>query len=217
MKIMSLSLLPLLTVVMLAFVPLSYAATDDKDAAMEKAAQDEIAQGNNPHLSKLVAKAKELGENLDRMALAHLYTMREAYGVLRAVEIVRRDVDVAVKACGKANPDMRKAMNDRFTVWTGKIDPVVEAKQAEIDIAIRQQDYAMSKDINDYFKLIRQTAEYANRNIDKQVITTPEACTSLLESMDRTEDVVATLLADIVLLSWPPEPEAPRQTQIPNR
>ena len=210
-------LLPVLALAMMVSAPPSHAAADDKDAAMEKAAQEDIAQGNNPHLPKLVEKAKEIGDNLDRMALAHLYTMREAYGVLRAVEIVRRDVDTAVKACGKANPDMRKAINDRFAAWAGKIDPVVKAKQAEIDAAIRQQDYAMSKDINEYFKLIRQTAEHANRNIDKQVVTTPEACNGLLQSMDRTEDVVSTLLADIALLPWPPEAEAPRQTTIPNR
>jgi len=191
-------------------------ASSKKDSAMQKEAEQVMEDGGNPHLRKLEEKTREIGDPLDKFALAHLYTMREAYGVLEAVRVVRRDVDVAVKACGKANPDLRTPMNDRFKGWSSAIDPVVKAKQADIDAAIKAQTYTKAKDINDYFTLIRKTAEHANAGIEKDVVTTPEACSSLLASMDKTQDVISGLLSEMTLLPWPPEepavstPAAPR-------
>jgi hypothetical protein len=183
----------------------AHADAKKKEAAMEKAAQDIIEDGSNPHLAKLEETSRAIGEKLDKFALAHLYTMREAYGVLEAVRIVRRDVDNAVKACAKDNADLKTDITDRFKSWAVKVDPVVKDKQGAIDAAIKTQTYMKPKEINDYFALIRKTAEHANRAIDKQIITTPEACKGLIRAMDQTEEVVQTLLADISLLPWPPE------------
>lgn len=192
-------------------------APADKDATMEQAAQDDAKAGGNPYLPKLQAKSKEIGNTLDKFALAHLYTVREGFGVISAVEIVRRDVGDAVKACGKDNPDIKATMNERFSSWTGKVDPVIKDRQAAIDAAIRQQDYTPVKNVQDYLKLIKQTADYANRKMDKRIVTTPEACKGLLTSMDETEDVVSKLLGEVTMLPWPPEsqPPAPKAT-VPN-
>jgi hypothetical protein len=110
-------------------------------------------------------------------------------------------------------------MNERFSSWTATVDPAVKTKEAEIESAILAQAYVKPKEIWDYLKLIEQTADYANRQIDKQIVTTPEACGGLLQSMDKTEKVVTDLVAGMALVPWPPEqtPEsAGEKTPAPN-
>lgn len=184
-----------------------------KDAAMER----EVEAGDNPHLAKLDARSRELSTKLDKFALAHLYTLREAFGVLQAVRIVERDVGTAVKACAKANPDMKGDLNDRFASWTAKVDPVVKDKQNLVDSAIADQTYLPAKDVRDYLKLIEKTADHANKGIEKNPLTDEKSCLSLKKSMDRTQDVVSELLGEMALLPWPPEDRgAAAVTRVPN-
>lgn len=190
-------------VVVVLSVGTAIAADDQVAAAPVEKTQPEKKAGN-PYLPRLEKKTKELGDKIDKDAQEHLYFVREGYGVTRAVAIVRRDVSTAVKACGKANPDMKTEIDSRFESWTEKVDPVMQEKQGEIDAAIDGQTYLKPKEVRDYLKLIEQAGDYANKAIDKEVVTTPDACNSLLKSMDRTEDVVRKLLSKLAFLPWPP-------------
>ena len=175
------------------------------DPAPEKQVKAEAALPENPYLAKIEAKTKELGEKLQKPEVEHLYFIREGFGVTRAVKVVRRDVSAAVKACAKANPDMKDPIQKRFDEWAGMVDPVLAAKEKEIDAAVTGQTYAKPKEIKDYLKLIEQAADHANKSIDKQIVTTPDACESLQRSMDKTQEIVSELLSDVELLPWPPE------------
>lgn len=168
------------------------------------AATEKTAPGlDNPFLPKIEKATTELGEKLDKNALKHLYYVREGFGSTRAVMLVRRDVDAAVKACGKANPDMKANLDSEFAKWTGEVDPIVKQNEAMINRAIAEQTYIKPKEIHDYLKLIQQAGEHANKVIDKQIVTTPEACESLEKSMDRTRATVSKLLSEMKLLVWP--------------
>ena len=172
--------------------PSSFAATEPAPAGAE-----------NPYLKQIEAETERLGKALPPEALKHLYYIREGFGATRVVAIVRKDVAAAVKACGKANPDMKDAMDGEFSGWTKAVDPVVKEKQELMDQAINKQDYAKPKEIRDYLKLIEKAGEHANKQIDKQIVTTPEACDSLQKSMVKTKDVVVKLLSDVQFLVWP--------------
>jgi hypothetical protein len=188
----------------IAAVPAAAVAADK--AVQEKKAEDHTAlKTDNPYLSKFEQKSKQFATELGGEELKHLYHIRESFGAIQAIKIVRRDVSSAVKACGKANPDLKASMNERFSSWTATVDPAVKTKEAEIESAILAQTYTKPKEIKDYLKLIEQTADYANRQIDKRIVTTPEACNGLLQSMDKTERVVTDLVADMALVPWPPE------------
>lgn len=180
-----------------------------EDAKAETAAASEApakaaAPAGNPYIARLDKKAKEIGTKLKPKELEHLYYIREGFGALRAVYMVKRDVGAAVKACARDNPSLRDGIEKRFTDWSAAVDPAMIEKQNAIDAAINEQTYIKPKEIKDYMKLIEQTADYANRSTDKQIITTPEACNSLSASMDRTQDVVTKLIAEMTIKPWPP-------------
>lgn len=164
---------------------------------------------DNPYLKEIETTTARLGKELSPSALKHLYYIREGFGATRVVLIVRKDVEDAVKACGKANPDMKEAMNAEFSGWSAEIDPVIKEKQNLMDQAIKGQDYAKPKEIRDYLNLIEKAGNHANSQVDKQIVTTPEACTKLKESMGTTKTVVSKLLNDVQFLVWPlPEDRA---------
>ncbi len=164
---------------------------------------------DNPYLKEIEATTARLGKELPPSALKHLYYIREGFGATRVVLIVRKDVEAAAKACGKANPDMKDAINAEFDGWATEVDPVVKEKQKLMDQAIKTQDYAKPKEIRDYLTLIEKAGDHANNQIDKQVVTTPEACTKLKDSMATTKGVVKQLLSDVQFLVWPlPEDRA---------
>jgi len=173
-------------------------------AAAEKAAPAEAPVVSNPYLPKIEQKTEELGAKLNKQAQEHLYYVREGFGVTRVIAIVRSDVDAAVKACGKANPDMKADIEAEFTAWKAEVDPVVKEKEKAIEAAITEQTYLKPKEIKDYLKLIEQAGQHANKGLDKQIVTTPEKCKDLMESMDETQSVVSKLLGNMKFLPWPP-------------
>lgn len=174
----------------------------DKVAEEEKQKEPE----GNPYLAEFEKRSRQIAKELNGEELKHLYHVRETFGAVKAVKIVRRDVSAAVDACGEANPDLKKPMNKRFSAWAAAVDPVVKEKEAEIEKAISTQTYAKPKEIHDYLGLIEKTTDHANQQIDKNIVTTKEACTSLMKSMDKTEKVVTSLVADMKLVPWPPVP-----------
>ena len=193
-------------------------ATAETANAVETQSKPSSAS-TNPYIDRLDKKSKEIGSKLQPKELEHLYYIREGFGVLRAVFMVKRDVGTAVKACARDNPALRDGIEKRFADWSAAVDPVMTEKQNTIDAAINGQTYIKPKEIKDYMKLIEQAADYANRSIDKQVITTPEACNNLAASMDRTQDVVAKLLGELTVKPWPPvddDSDAEKPVTTPN-
>ncbi len=195
-----------------AMMPASALSADSAVQKDQKEEKISAPKADNPYLAEFDKRSKQFARELGGEELKHLYHVRESVGATKAVKIVRRDVSAAVKACGEANPDLKTPMNERFASWTAAVDPVVESKEAEIKSAIDEQTYAKPKEIRDYLNLIEKTADYANKQIDKEIVTTQEACDSLMKSMDKTEKVVTGLIAELKLVPWPPK-EGPENTE----
>jgi len=176
------------------------------------------AAAADPALEKLEKRSLELVENLEEEELKHLFHIRESFGSTRAVKVVRSDVQKAVKACGTANPDMKDKMDGRFAAWTAAVDPAVKAKEKDIDAAIAAQTYLKPKEIKDYLKMIEKAANSVDKGITKVPVSTPEACTGLLKSMDSTETVLTKLIGDMELSPWPPviEEKPAQKVTVPN-
>lgn len=210
--------LPVILIVVLCglSLPVSVNAQDKKETAPEQSSS--AALPADPALVKLEKRSLELVDTLGEEELKHLFHIRESFGSTRAVKVVRSDVQNAAKACGTANPDMKTEMDGRFAAWTESIDTAVKAKEKEIDAAIAAQTYLKPKEIRDYLKMIEKTANNVDKDITKIPVTTPEACTGLLKSMDSTETVLTKLIEGMELSPWPPviEEEPVKKVTIPN-
>ena len=118
---------------------------------------------------------------------------------MRSIEIVRRDIQNAVKACGKANPDLKKEMNKRYKSWEKAVMPILKTSQKFLETELKEQDAFHISDYRHVMKLNDKAYEYSESKIEKTPVTTVEACEGLLASMDRTEDKLIGLLQEILL------------------
>jgi hypothetical protein len=127
------------------------------------------------------------------------FILRNKYSIIRVIGIVERDVGNAVQSCGKANPDIKKQMDERFAQWKAAVNPIVDTAKKQLEKDLDGQKYVDPKKARDVFKLNDEAYEYGEKQIVKQPVTTKEACGDLLSSMDRTEDEMVTLLQNTLL------------------
>lgn len=179
-----------------------------------KAAGNEVppaaSPSANPFQPQIVSAAQELAKEVNREQALALAQIRTGFGMVRAVRLVEADVGKAVEACGKNNPDMKDEIEGRFKTWSGSVNPLLKKSGKEMDEAIEAAAFPDKKKVKAYLDLIDKAAEYADSKIEKTPLTTPEACTGLLESMNSTEPTMVELLQSIV---WTPpsaaaEPDA---------
>lgn len=156
----------------------------------------------NPHVATVEMKARALIAPLTQAQIRQIYQLREAYGLVRSVEIVERDVSRAAKFCGEDNPAMKTQMQTGLQSWQGRVMPAVQERKKALQAAIDAQGLVRPGLIREYFKALDDAAIYAEKQLDKKVITTHEACKSLLESMDSTEKRVAELMKEINIPSF---------------
>ncbi|MBU0859706.1 MAG: hypothetical protein KJ667_07190 [Alphaproteobacteria bacterium] len=157
----------------------------------------ELRSAENPHIKIIEEKARGLVTPLSQPQMQDLYKLREGYGLIRSVEIVQRDIGQAVKFCGEDNPDLKKAMDERYKSWNEHVDPVLKERMSVLQAAVDAQTFASPAKIRDYFKALDNAAAYAESKFDKRIVTTPDACKSLRESMDDSEKDVADIMKDL--------------------
>lgn len=192
------TMLMMVSVLALAAGAPAYAAGNTPAAKEEKAADPvvkELRSANNPHIKKVEDKARGLISPLTQPQMKYMLEIREAYGVVRSVEIVEKDVARAVRLCGEDNPGIKDSMSDRFAQWTGSVSPILKGKMDAIQAAIDKQDFTPPAKVRDYLKTLDDAARYAEGKFKKEVLTSPAACESLRKSMDRTEDDVVRLMS----------------------
>ena len=127
------------------------------------------------------------------------FIMRQKHSAIRAVEVVRRDVGNAVKACGKENKDMTKTMNKRFKQWKDSINPILKNADDLLKTELKEQEAFHVSDYKHVMALNDKAYDFSESKIKKTPVTTKEACQKLLDSMDRTEDSLISLLQSILL------------------
>jgi hypothetical protein len=167
-------------------------AADEKKQAAE-------AQAKSTPITEWVAAENKLIDTLSQKDKEAFYVMRNKHGILRSVRVVSRDVGKAVKACGKANPDMKKTMDGRFTDWKNAVHPILDTAEKFLNEEIDAQKVVFPSDFRYILKMNDKAFEFSEKQIEKEPVTSAEACRSLLDSMDRTEDDLIELLQDALL------------------
>ena len=163
-------------------------AQEEKKAKPEKTPVTEWIEAENKLIDTLPYQGKQ-----------SFYVLRNKYSTIRGVRIVDRDVGKAVKACGKENPDMKKTMTERFKQWEGAVLPILDMADKFLKEEVDAQKIVYASDFWHVMKLNDKAFKYSEEQIEKQVVTTKEACEGLLDSMDRTEDKMVELLQDMLL------------------
>ncbi len=175
-------------------------AQPEKPVENKKAKPAEAPKEKNPYHDDIMKMAKALAKDYNQDQAMALAQIRNGFGMIRAVGLVKKDVTKAVTACGRENPDMKEAITTRFDAWNGAIDSMLKKNQERMDESIHKVGFPDEKKVKKYLALVDKSAEYADSKIEKNIITTPEACGGLLESMDKTGPTMTELLDAI---AWP--------------
>ncbi len=163
-----------------------------------------VKPAENTPVTKWLDAENALIDPLSAKDQESFFIMRNKYSVIRVVGVVERDVGAAVKACGKANPDMKDQIATRFKQWQGAVNPIIDTAKKTFDKDIESQKIVPVKDARKVLDLSDKAFEYSDKLTTKQPVTSKEACQKLMASMDRTEDKMielleATLLPETVL------------------
>lgn len=174
---------------------------EEPKAAPKKAVkkkQEEDASKPTP-IDEWITAENKLIDTLAQKDKDAFFVMRNKHSVIRSVRIVDRDVGNAVQACGKNNPEMKDKIYARFASWQGAVRPILDTAEKFLKEEIETQKVVFSSDFKHVLKLNDKAYEYGEKQIQKEPITTLEACEGLVESMDDTEDQLIELLQDALL------------------
>lgn len=129
----------------------------------------------------------------------YYFILRNKYGLIRALRIVRDDVGRAVQECGLANPDMQDRMNVRYDAWRDSVDPILRDADRFLNAEIKTQKMVSRRTFNKMTELNDEAYDFQKSAIEKNVNTSAGSCERLLASMDRTEEDMLRLMSEILL------------------
>ncbi len=142
----------------------------------------------NAYLDTLPSGNKEL-----------FFILRNKYNVIRTIDVVHRDIENAVTACGQKNEALKTPMKKRLKDWEESIFPILAEADRLLERELNEQDAFHVSDYEHLMKLNDQAFKFSDAKIKKTPVTTAQACKGLLDSMDRTEDKLVGLLQEILL------------------
>lgn len=189
------------------FMPFGGAVAETETARPGAGTEEEkFVMPPNPYLEELRALTDEIAGGLNEDELRVLYHIRQSFGITRSVGIVRNDIARAVELCGEANLALKTAMDNRFKEWVHAVNPVLDESEGKMEKAIDKQSFREPADIRDYLQLVRKMADFTDAQIKKFPVTTEDACKSLLQSMNSTQDHLLRLMEALAI---PPELNIP--------
>lgn len=149
----------------------------------------------------------EMIDGMDEEQLRYIYEIRTRHGIGRAVDVVRRDIGNAVEQCGRKHPEMKTGLTGSFDAWKKAIEPLLEDSRASLKDAIANQKFVAPAKIDKLLSLVDKAGKYTEEQVEKEIVTTKEACTTLLNSMSDTRENLSRLLRET--LSSVPVPAPP--------
>lgn len=164
----------------------------------EKKEEAEQSKPETP-ITKWMAAESAVVAELDTQGKETYFILRNKFGLIRAIRIVKRDVGNAVQECGQANPDMQDTMTKRYEAWTNAVDPILKTADAYLKQEIKHQEIVDGDVMDEMLELNDEAYEFQENAIEKRVVTTADACTQLLQSMDRTEEDMLNLMQQVLL------------------
>jgi hypothetical protein len=176
--------------------------------AAEKAELPPEAKAHQAAAEKVFADIKAIAESLKPEEQKHFFMLYSNYNIIGTVKMVQGDVDHAVEACGKENPDLKEGMDVRLKEWHSAIDPVIEEAEANVDNMVLAQEYTKPAQIQKVFKGLDKTRTLAGKQVEKTPVTTKDACEYLQEKMSDTQANFIRLLRSTLVtapqLATPP-------------
>lgn len=152
--------------------------------------------------NKVLDAAEDFTKDMDKVSARHFNVLYGNYNLVKVVETVKDDVGAAVKACGEANPDKKDPLNARYDEWKKAVEPVLKEAEGNVDNMVVAQDYADPRDIRNFLRMVDKTREEQAKEVEKVPVTSPEACDSLLNKMDGSQEQMVKLL-QMTLVSLP--------------
>lgn len=182
-------------------------AAPESSRTQEKKAAKESAKATP--LDALRDYTLELIDGMSEKQLQYVYVIRTRHGIIRAVEVVRRDVGKAVKLCAKAHADMKEPLESRYQRWTDNVNPILEDAQGLLERDIVKQDFVPPAKIRKLLDMTTKAGEYTESQVTKEIVTTKDACDFLLKNMDLTQKDLPDLLRASLKNLPVPDPNAP--------
>jgi hypothetical protein len=181
----------------------SPAAAPSMDAQQQSRLAAALA--NNPNAQKLQEMAQNLYNTLTKAEDVRLVQLRNGFGMVRAAQVVKDDIDGTVVLCDKSNPSMKADMDRHFSAWKSKVMPAVAAQQQAMQDSINARTFERPQEVRDFLSQLDKFATFAKDQNDHNLtrVTTPEACKSLAGSMDMTSSKIVDALHKI---TWPGQP-----------
>jgi hypothetical protein len=189
----------LLVTAVLISAPVLAAEEKKTDPAPAAAKEEPALKKEVTPITKWIDAENAMIDPLNDLDKESVFILRQKHSVIRVIGVVERDIDSAVKSCGKANPDMKAAIEGRFTQWKNAVDPVIATAKKNLTTEIEKQTIVNEAQFKKVLKLNDEAFEYGDKKTAKQPVSSKEACEALIESMNDTEDDMITLLQDTLL------------------
>ncbi len=153
-----------------------------------------FAQEDDPTRDHLNSKLSEISDKLDDAQKHHFTMLYSNYMLIGTVKAVQESVSKAIASCGEKNPDMKTSLDGRMTQWNDAVNPILSEALGSVNNMVLAQDYAPKEEIDSVLKQIDETRAYADSQVSKVPVTTPEACTFLMDKMDGTQTEMTEIL-----------------------
>lgn len=159
--------------------------------------EPQAVKTDNPYIAKTQEKAVEIAKSFTPVEIENLGIIKDAFGILHAVQMTNKSVSTTVKLCGKDNPEMKADMDAAYKNWYADIGSALTAKEKEMKTAINDGRFSKPKEVTAFLDLLDKTAEYTYDKMEKKPLSTPSSCESLKESMDDSAKKLGTMLAEL--------------------
>lgn len=174
------------------------------EAPAAKAPQAEAPA--NPHIQDMNAKARDLAATLTTEEIETLGLVRNNFEIINSIDYALEKVGQAVKLCADKNPELKDDIKKEHASFDGAIDESLKKQQETLKQAVSTKNFEKPGKVQDYFDTIDKAAKFADVQLEKVVVTTPEACKALAGSMADNKKIMLDHLAN---LEWPESKAAP--------
>ena len=196
------------------------AAEVTKEELAEEDKQRLINMQAGPKLRELEVYTASLLNGLEKYQAQYIYKIRQEFGVIRSVQVVKSDIGDAVKSCKEENPSIEEKITSRFESWNSEIISKLASADAALKEAIQRQSFRPTVRVNMLLDHVQAAFEERDSQLQKVPVTTLEACENLLKSLDNTEESLKTLIDETTKklneLSTDPEKTAAADIKTPN-
>jgi hypothetical protein len=154
-------------------------------------------------IEQLDARTEEILKGLDKNQTLQFSAIRNSHGTIRAVENVQSSLDRAVRACGKANPDLNAQVTAEFDGWKEGVRPVLKQARAKLDKMIYLQSFAKPSEVRSYLRLFDDVVAWRDAKIKAEPVTARDECEKLSKKMEKTREELIELIKENLALDQP--------------